>query len=378
MARIVVCGYMARHPVAGNLLAFFQYVLGFHRLGHEVVYLEESGWPYSCYDPDTQHWVDHPVTGLKIVREMIDSLCVRIPVVYVNRDTGHVDGASWDEVNERLRQADLLVNVGGVCELPMFQQCRRRAIVDMDPLFTQVEMFGARTLNSYHVHFSYGANIGRKGCTIPTCGIEWVPIVPPIVLDLWQWAEPAADAPFTTIANWGSYGSVVYQGTTYGQKDEEFLRLIDLPRHSARRLELSLSGGHERRTILQDAGWSIRDAGDELGTNVQAYRDYIRTSYGEFSVAKNAYVISRSGWFSDRGACYLAAGLPVVLQETGFSDWLPHGAGVLAYGTLEEAASCLEQVTLDYQVHRRAARRIAESVFAHDRVLPRLLDRAMV
>lgn len=108
------------------------------------------------------------------------------------------------------------------------------------------------------------------------------------------------------------------------------------------------------------------------------YSEYIRSSFGEFSVAKHAYVKSRSGWFSDRSACYLAAGLPVVLQETGFSDWLPAGRGVLAYHTLEEAADCLSQVAADYPAHRMAAREIAETVFAHDRVLPRLLDRALV
>jgi len=377
MARIVVCGYMARHPVAGNLLAFFHYILGFQRLGHEVVYLEESGWPYSCYDPETRHWQDHPFTGLRIVRELVDAHRAPIPVVYVNRDTRAVDGASWDGVHDLLGQADLLLNIGGVCALPEFQRCRRRALIDMDPLFTQVERFGARTLGDYHVHFSYGANIGREGCTIPTRGIEWNPTVPPVVLDLWNWAQPSPDAPFTTIANWGSYGGLIDQGEHYGQKDEEFLRVIDLPRHSARRLELTLSGGDDVRHLLRDAGWSVRDAGDELGSDVSRYIAYIRSSFGEFTVAKHAYVKSRSGWFSDRGACYLAVGLPVVLQETGFSDWLPTGRGLLAYSTLAEAAACLVAVSRDYPAHRRAARELAETVFAHDRVLPRLLDRAL-
>ena len=276
-------------------------------------------------------------------------------------------------------EADLLINVGGVCELLGVQNCRRRVIVDMDPLFTQVD--SVRRLERWTTTTSTsvtGANIGREGCTIPTCGLEWVPTVPPIVLDLWNWAQPAPDAPFTTIANWGSYGRVVYRGEHYGQKDEEFLRLIELPRQSARRLELTLSGGQESRGILRDAGWSVRDAGDGLGTNVPVYSDYIRASFGEFSVAKHAYVKSKSGWFSDRSVCYLAVGLPVVLQETGYSDWLPTGRGVLAYRGLEEAASCLEQVDDDYQAHRRAAREIAETVFAHDRVLPRLLERALV
>ncbi len=189
--------------------------------------------------------------------------------------------------------------------------------------------------------------------------------------------EPAEDAPFTTVANWGSYGGIVHNGEYYGQKDQEFLRLIDLPRHSARRLELSLSGGQESRGMLRDAGWLVRDAGEELGTDIAKYSDYINTSCGEFSVAKHAYVKSNSGWFSDRSVCYLAAGLPVVLQETGYSDWLPTGRGVLAYRTVEEAATCLDRIASDYPAHRRAAREIAETFFAHDRVLPRILERTL-
>jgi hypothetical protein len=376
VARIVVCGYMVRHPFAGNLLAFFHYVLGLVRLGHEVVYLEESGWPYSCYDPATSQWYDDPSSGLRVVRTLFAAHQVDVPVIYVNRDTGHVDGAGRDGVERLLRAAELLLNIGGVCYLPEFLLCGRRALVDMDPLFTQVERFGARALGDYHVHFSYGANIGRPGCTIPACGINWQATAPPVVLDLWEWAQPQAGAPFTTIANWGSYGKVNHLGTSYGQKDEEFLRLIDLPRHTAQRLELALSGADSDGPRLQQAGWSVRDAGAEIGIDVTAYRDYIRASCGEFSVAKNAYVASRSGWFSDRSVCYLAAGLPVVLQDTGFSGWLPTGRGLLAYGTLEEAAACLERVAGDYAAHRRAARALAAEVFAHHTVLPRLLDRA--
>jgi hypothetical protein len=368
---------MVRYPLAGNLLAFFHYVLGLHRLGHEVVYLEESGWPYACYDPESRQWEDHPSAGLRIVRALFAAHEAPIPVLYVNRGTGRVEGAARGEVEARLRSADLLLNIGGVCHLPEILECRRRAIVDMDPLFTQVERFGARALDQYHILFSYGTNIGRDDCTIPTCGVLWQPTWPPVVLGLWPWAEPAGDAPFTTIANWGSYGGVIHQETRHGQKDEEFLRHIDLPRRTSRRLELALSGGHEDRPRLRGAGWTVRDAGEELGSDVAAYREYIRSSAGELSVAKNAYVRSRSGWFSDRSACYLAAGLPVVLQETGFSDWLPTGEGLLAFRTPDEAIHCLESVARDYPLHRRAAREIAAARFSHDVVLPRLLERAI-
>jgi hypothetical protein len=384
MARIVVCGYMMRHPVAGNLLAFFHYVLGLKRLGHEVMYLEESGWPNSCYDPFGQEWRDDPEVGMRVVGELIGRHAAGTPAGFVHRETGTVYGMSWSELREHLATADLLINLGGVCWLPEFRSCRRLAYVDLDPLFTQLGSFGAEALGEHHIHFSYGANIGRPGCPIPTAGIDWVPTVPPVVTDLWQnggrragGAPPEELAPFTTIANWGAYGGITHEGRHYGQKDEEFLRILDLPGRTAERLELALSGaGDEVQGKLRAAGWSVRPA-DDVSLRMETYRAYIMGSRGEFSVAKNAYVATRSGWFSDRSVCYLAAGRPVVLQDSGFSDWLPTGQGVLAFSTVEEARACLERVQADYESQRRAAREVASRHFDHTVVLPRLVEAAL-
>jgi hypothetical protein len=242
-----------------------------------------------------------------------------------------------------------------------------------------VERFGAEVLNDYHVHFSYGANIGKPGCTIPTMGIDWLAAVPPVVMELWAGAPQAedvpADGPFTTVGNWGAYGGVTWNGEHYGQKDEEFLRLIDLPRNTSRRLELALSGAEpDVRERLRSHGWSVRDAGEEVSTDVETYRAYIIRSRGELSVAKNAYVKTRSGWFSDRSACYLAAGRPAILQDTGFTDWLvTSGRGILPFSTAGEAADCLARVDAAYVNHSSAARDVARRVFSHEVVLPRLL-----
>ncbi len=379
MARIVVCGYMIRHPVAGNMLAFFQYVLGLARLGHDVTYVEESGWPYSCYDPSAREYFDHPTTGLKVVNGLVQEHGLNAPVIYVNRDTGRIDGASAGEMKDLLSGADLLLNLGGVCWLPEFHLCRRRALVDMDPLFTQVGKFGAALLPEFHVHFSYGTNIGRPGCTIPTAGVAWRPTVPPVVVDLWNAGAPAAeDAPLTTIANWGAYGSVEYEGQVYGQKDEEFIRVLDLPRRVARGLEVAVTGAKELdRRRLRDAGWIVRDGNGPVGTDLPTYRSFIARSRGEFSVAKNAYVKTRSGWVSDRSACYLAANRPVVVQDTCFADHLPddlRGRGLLTFSTIDEAAEAIRKLDADYDAHRAGAAALAKRVFAHDVVLPRLID----
>jgi hypothetical protein len=378
MARIIIAGYMLRHPVAGNLLAYFHYVLGLRRLGHEVVYLEESGWSYSCYDPKTKEWQDHPYSGLCIVRELMAKYNLDIPICYVNRENGKVEGAEWDEIKRMLGAADLLINIGGVCWLPEFLLCRRRILIDLDPLFTQVDLFGAKLIDDYHYHFSYGSNIGKPFCTIPTNEVDWLPTVPPVVSELWNDASPSKEAPLTTVANWSAYGAITYEGEHYGQKDEEFLRLINLPRHTSQKLELAISGADtEVREQLKRVGWSVRDAGEEVSIDINTYRNYIFSSRGEFSAAKNAYVKTNSGWFSDRSVCYLAAGLPVVLQNTGFTDWLPVGSGVQAFSYLEEAVNCIEKVNADYSTHRSAAREIAEKVFDYKVVLPRLIDIAV-
>jgi hypothetical protein len=308
---------------------------------------------------------------------------IKIPVCYVNRDSGNVEGAEWKDMKHMLADADLLLNLGGVCWLPEFRFCRCRVLVDMDPLFTQVGRIGVDCPNGHHVHFSYGVNIGTHDCTIPTNGIDWHPTVPPVVPEIWQGSKFArnncgqADAPFTTVANWSAYGSVIYRGEHYGQKNEEFLHLLELPDRIEQKLELALSGcNEETERLLRTAGWSVRD-GAEISMNMPKYQTYISRSRGEFSVAKHAYVKTRSGWFSDRSVCYLAAGRPVILQDTGFSKWLPTGKGVLAFSSMD-AADCIERVNADYPAHCSEAKQIAEQKFSYKVVLPQLLDSALV
>jgi hypothetical protein len=374
VSRVVVAGYMLRHPAAGNVLAYFQCVLGLARLGHEVTYVEESGWPYSSYDLATGQWVEHPTTGLGTVRDLVAKYCPGVRVVWVDRESGQVDGTEPAELRDLLASADLLLDVGGVCWLPDFALCRRRALVDMDPFFSQVSGFASRVLDGYSAHFSYGTRVGRSGCTVPTLGIDWQPTLPPVVADLWSGDAPAGDT-WTTVANWSGYGGVEHEGVRYGQKDEEFLRLLDLPSWVPVSLELALGGGHDVRPRLSAAGWSVRDAGG-LSRDVGSYLAYVAGSRGELSAAKNAYVRTRSGWFSDRTACYLAAGRPAVVQDTG-CRLLPDGEGLLFFDDIEGAAAAVRAVERDPAAHSEAARRLAREQLAHDVVLPRLLDRAL-
>jgi hypothetical protein len=374
---------MIRLPLAGNVLAYFHYLMGLHLLGHEVIYLEESGWPGSCYEPATQMYGDDPASGIERVSKVMADYGLKAPLCYINSNTGDVKGVAWNEVKRMLAAADLLLNIGGVCWLPEFRLCHSRIYIDMDPLFTQVGRFGAESLHEHHMHFSYGVNIGKSGCTVPDNGIDWHATLPPVVPEMWDASIPKAEnsrkgnLPFTTVANWNAYGSVTYEGERYGQKDEELLRLLHLPRHTSQKLELSLSGvDDDQRRQFQNEGWLVRDAG-HVSRDMKTYRDYIKKSRGELSVAKNAYVKTRSGWFSDRSVCYMASGRPVILQDTGFSDYLTTGDGVLPFSSTDEAARCIDSVNEEYGYHSRAARLMAENTFSYRILLPNIIERGM-
>jgi hypothetical protein len=372
MANIVVSGYMIRLPTAGNMLAYLGHVSGFERLGHRVRYIEESGWDDACYHVSTGTFDNNPGEGISIVRDLFEACGVESSAWFVDRSTGAIHGATRSEHNRAVADADILINLGGTSWLSEFAQIPVRAYVDMDPAFTQAGRFGLGTLAEHTVHFSYGANIGRDTCTVPEDGINWVPTYPPVVTDFWEGEFGRGEA-LTTIANWTAYGSTTYGERRLGQKDEEFLRLGSVPSRSALPLEICVSGiDAASRAELQRRGWRIRD-----GSSVVAradYQTYIAASRGEFSVAKHAYVSTRSGWFSDRSVSYLAAGRPVILQDTGYSDWLPVGAGVFPFSNASEALLATEELHGDYARHQAAARRLAREVFSHDVVLPRLLD----
>lgn len=381
MAQIIITGYMIRHPVAGNMLAYFHYLLGFHRLGHEVYYLEESGWPDACYNPKLGHYSDDPSYGIHAVHALLKEHNINIPVSYVNRDTSEVSGDDHSDLDHLLSSADLLLNIGGVCSLPQFALAKKRALIDMDPLFTQLGLFAGEDINDYDVHFSYGSNIGKTSSSIPTCGIEWLPVVPPVVPDIWEnltgnVATDRSDSPFTTICNWSAYGGVEHNGEHYGQKDVEFLKLLDLPKHVSPQLQLAISGADDStKKKFSAAGWSICNAAD-VSHDLATYQQYIARSKGEFSAAKQAYVKTRSGWFSDRSVCYLAAGRPVIVQDTGISNWLTTGKGILTFSSMEQAIDCIEQVEGDYVGHCQTAKQIADEVFNYTVVLPQILEQA--
>jgi hypothetical protein len=175
-------------------------------------------------------------------------------------------------------------------------------------------------------------------------------------------------------ANWNAYGTITWRGKRYGQKDEEFLRFLNLPRYTKQNLEMSLSGVKDNiKEKFQSAGWLVSDAG-QVSKDMTTYQSYIKKySRGKLSVAKHAYVKTLSGWFSDRSVCYLAGGRPVILQDTGFHDDLLSGKGLLAFSTQDEALECINKINADYTHHCQATRVMAEETFSYKTVLPKIV-----
>jgi hypothetical protein len=378
--RIVVSGLIAQYPLGGVAWDYGQYAQGLARLGHEVFYVEDTGlWPYNPAEAGVSKTCDYNV---RYLARVMSSLGLDGHWAYRFPWESQWFGLPRKRVREIVESADLIVNVSGSLHDPKAYAGRGvLALIDSDPVFTQVKLARGQQdfrafVDAHDVHFTFGETLPDE---FTSDGPMWRPTRQPVVLSEWLPAAATRDV-FTTVMNWTSYKPVTFEGRTFGQKDVELERFVDLPTAVApTRLELAVNDGKTRRTprsLLEHHGWALAHP-DVVCSDMEAYRDYVRTSKAEWSVAKNGYVVGRSGWFSCRSACYLAAGRPVVLQDTGFSDVLPVGEGVLAFDSLEEAAAGIRSVEADYARHSRAATEIAHEFFDSDRVLELLVEEAM-
>jgi hypothetical protein len=237
-------------------------------------------------------------------------------------------------------------------------------------------------LAEHHTLFTYGANVNQPGCAMPTSGVRWLPTRQPVVLDMWPVVPAPAAAPFTTVMNWSTLPDTWHEGRVYGQKDREFEPFLTLPRESAEAMKIAVScepkfcDPQAVRQRLLAGGWRLADD-IQVSRDPWTYQRFIQGSRAEFSVAKHGYVITRCGWFSERSANYLASGRPVLVQDTGFTDWLPAGSGVFAFQNRGEALAGIEAIKTRYDFHCREARAIAEEYFAAPKVLSQLLEQAV-
>jgi hypothetical protein len=374
---ILFSGMIAADPFQGGATwAVMQYLLGFHRLGHDVYFVEPvpapsvrpAGAPLEA--SDNARYFD------RVNREF----SLRGRAALLAAGTRHTVGAPYDDVRQWAAKADVLINVSGMLADPaLLEPIPRRVYLDLDPAFVQLwhATQGVDMRLDAHTHFvTVGRNIGCPCCAVPTCGRDWVTTAQPVVLEHWAVDPGTPRDALTTVANWRGYGSIEHGGVHYGQKAHSLRRFIDLPRRTGERFELALSihpGDARDLAALRDHRWHLLDPAETVASPLW-YAAFVRGSKAEFGVAKEGYVASRCGWFSDRSACYLASGRPVIAQDTGWGDWLPTGEGLFCFDSVDEVLAAIEALNSNYSKQRHAARAIAETYFDSDLVLPRLLE----
>lgn len=369
---------MGRSGLGGQAWANLQYLLGLRALGHKVYYLEDCGATTYVWDWEQGEWnyeLDYPAAYIDACLQPFG-----LGDAWIYRTDRDSRGMSREYFREICHAADLLI----LRATPLwtwraeYDGPQRRAFIDVDPGFTQITLANGDAgwlagVAKAERRFTLAQRIGAADCPIPQTGGPWLRTRPPVFLPEWPVAALTATH-FTSIMRWQGFKEVSYQGVSYGQRDQEFPRYFELPRHTAQRFLIAQMG--IKPDLLTRHGWEVAP-GEAVSRTPETYRRFIQNSRAEFSVPKNGYVAMRGGWFSDRSVCYLASGRPVVIEDTGLADWLPVGEGLLTFNNPESALRGVAAINADYERHRQAARRLAEEHFATDKVLPALLEAAM-
>jgi hypothetical protein len=389
--KIIVLGFMGGCPIAGVIWQHIHYIVGLQRLGHEVYYVEDtSNYPYNPVAFDINADYSYAAQTLGKLAETYGfqgrwAYCARY------KDPIEVAGMSQEALVQLYKDADCALNICGSHDLNEELNFIRHLIyVESDPGVEQIkiDLEESETVDYLKAHrhlFTFGENIGTSAFAVPTHGIPWLTTRQPVVTDLWcpNDEAPAPDpaALFTTICNWSTSGKkdIVWRDSNYlWSKSLEFLRFVEAPRLSGEPFEMATDiKKDEERELFEKNDWRLVLPHD-LSVDWDGYRDYIRNSKGEFTCAKDQYVRLNTGWFSDRTACYLAAGRPVITQETGFTAHYGGKEGLIAFSSMEEIVEGVAAIRADYKKHSRAALEIAREFFEAEKVLKNLLDRAGV
>jgi len=379
-AKVVVFGILFWYPLSGVTYQFLHYLIALRRLGYDPYYIEDSArW---IYDPALDDVSGDALPNIEAVAPILrrhgfgDRWGFR-----GGYPGGQCDGMTETQIEELYHEAEAFLNVTGAQEIrEEHMQIPSRIYVESDPVAMQIRVAkgDVSALDALHAHtmlFTFGENFGAQDCGVPLERFRWFPTRQPVVLDFWAPLE-ADSGSYTTVASWRNKGNdIEWNGDTYyWSKDREFMKLLDLPPDAPVPLELALSPTEDYR-LLTEHGWKIADAVN-ISRDAETYRDYIRRSHGEFTVAKDQNVRLRSGWFSDRSACYLASGRPVISQDTAFGNILPTGRGLFAFQTRDDIVQALQIIEADYPAQRRAARDIASEYFAAEKVVGSLMARA--
>jgi len=384
--RIVVMGFMGSIPIAGVIWQHIHYIVGLQWLGHDVYYIEDSArLPYNPETFEVNEELDYAAKILNRLSRDFDfknhwAFCAR----YLKGNP--TAGLPLKKIRQLYREADAVLNICGTQEFNDDLLANERILyVESDPGVEQIKIDkGVEStidyLRRHHALFTFGENVGTKRFPVPTHGFKWLPTRQPVVTDLWKTnRSPPRAAVFTSVANWSTSGlkDITWRGEKYlWSKSREFIRFVAAPKKSGEMFELATNiKDQQTREKFERNGWRLRSP-LQLSVDYWLYRDYIRHSKAEFTVAKDQYVRLNTGWFSDRSVCYLAAGRPVVIQETGFTKNYGGNAGLLSFRSLGEIVEAVKMINADYAKHSRAAREIAREIFEAEKVVKSLLDRA--
>jgi hypothetical protein len=378
---IIIGGSMAQKPGhGGHTWVFLQYLLGFRKLGWDVVFVDQLE-PDTCVNVQGQRCSLEESENLKYFLKVMKDFELDGCYALLYGEGDCVIGMSRARLLEKAGQAAVMINVMGyVRNEDVLQRVRRRVFLDIDPGFGQMwqELGLCNMFSGHHAYVTIGENIGQDGCTVPPCGVEWIPSRQPVDLDYWRPPADSTYTGFTTVASWrGTYGPVEFRGKTYGLRVHEFRRIASLPELTNERFDIALDihpADQADRLLLESNGWTLLQPLSVAG-DPHRYRQFIKGSGAELMVAKNMYVETRSGWFSDRSCCYLASGKPVLAQDTGLGSIYPVGEGLVTFKSLDEAVSGVREITGNYARHAQSARMIAGEYFESKKVLRALMDK---
>jgi hypothetical protein len=374
--KVIVWGLLASLPVGGMVWQVFHYLVPLRRLGFDVWYVEDSDRP--LYDMETfEPTRDPPQENInRLARYLADIGMGERWAYRLPRSETVVGALDWSGLQTLYKEAIAAINLCGAQDLTdRHLHVPNRIYMQTDPVGMQVKVaqgdpVAIATLDKHNWYFTYGASIGQPDCRVPF-RYPWKPTLPPVCLDFWGEVNgPRADGKMSTVLNWKHDDrNVTWNGQIWHwSKDREFRRFFDLPSRAALPLELCLGGASDsERDEIASHGWGLKRSTDYMDPAV--YRDYIQGSLGEFSAAKELVVVSRSGWVSDRTVCYLAAGRPAVVQDTGIGSFLPLGEGLFTFSSTEEAVEAIDKIAKDYERHSAGAKRIAREHFDAERVV---------
>ena len=390
--RIIVGGYLGLYPTGGATWDYIQYPLGLKMLGHDVYYIEDTG-QYPVFQKEKDAWDDASYC-IGYLKDLMENFGMKDKWAYRDIASGKSYGMSEAKIIDLCKSADVFINISySTYPRDEYMKIGTRILIDSDPMFTQMQYllqensgsgvsqtWTTKQMVQSHTHlFTFGENIGADDCKIPVLDNIWIPTRQPIVLDFWKQKNNIASMGFTSIMNWSGRSQLTFENEGWGQKDVEFEKFKEVPlRLQDVNFEIVINKPLNKESQFnikefENLGWKILDP-QEFVNNFSDYRNFIFNSTAEFAVAKETYVKSNSGWFSCRSACYLAAGKPVITQETQWSKYIPSGNGLFAFTDVESAIEAIGKVKLDIKQQSIKAREIAHDYFDSNVVLNKMLE----